>query len=103
MFRLATAPALSGRRRPQLTSVPATRSNARAVAATAPAATADIRIRRFSESDVSEDTYSAIVPGEDLSPADLLKAIVEAFRNIPEFQVRDENDKNFIITLTLKG
>lgn len=102
MFRLAAVPNLSGLRRSQLKAVSTPHAKSR-VAVAAPAATADIRIRRFSDSDVNEETYSAIVPGEDHTPADLLKAIVEAFRNIPEFQVRDDNDRNFIMTLTLKG
>jgi hypothetical protein len=102
MFRLATAPALPIFGRRKLEAVPASTA-AKTAVRTAPAPTADIRIRRFSESEVHEDTWTAILPAGTVSPADLLRIISEACKDLPEFQVRDEADEKFILSLTLKG
>jgi hypothetical protein len=103
MFRLATAPTFANLRRPHLEALPAVKSTAVAASERSTGATANIRIRRFGDSTVTEDTYSAIVPGERMSPADLLNAISDAFKDLPEFQVRDETDERYIISLTLNG
>jgi hypothetical protein len=103
MFRLATAPSFAGLRRPKLEALPAMKSTTREVATAASAASADIRIRRFGLDSVAEDTYSALLPHGDLSPADLLRTIADAFQDLPEFQVRNAEDERFVLTLTLKG
>jgi hypothetical protein len=100
MFRLAALPQLT----------PRIGVAARAIVAAKPVetiaivrpATADIRIRRFEQSGVSEDSYSAILPVTD-SPLDLMRVITEACKDLPEFQVRNKDDEQFILTLTLKS
>jgi hypothetical protein len=103
MFRLATAPQFAGLRLPKLASMPCVNVATVATERTASPATADIRIRRFGDASVSEDTYTAILPSDALSPADLMRAITEACKDLPEFQIRDQADERFILTLTLKG
>jgi hypothetical protein len=103
MFRLATIPQFGGRRftKPALLSRPAT--PARVAEKAAQATTADIRIRRFADASVNEDTYSAILPNEANSPVDLLRAITEAMKDLPEFQIQNAEDERFVLTLTLKA
>jgi hypothetical protein len=103
MFRLAAVPQFAGRRfaRPALLSRPAARTRVAKKAALA--TTADIRIRRFADASVNEDTYSAILPNEGNSPIDLLRAITEAMQDLPEFQVQGAEDERFVMTLTLKA
>lgn len=103
MFRLATAPNLPNLRRPKLAALPAAKSTTIPAPERSPGATANVRIRRFGDSTVTEDTYAAILPGEQMTPADLLRAITDAFADVPEFQVRDSADERFIISLTLNG
>ena len=103
MFRLATVPQFAGRRFGKL--AVADRATPRAAAAehaTRPT-TADIRLRRFAESSVNEDTYTAILPSEGSSPIDLLRVITEAMKDLPEFQIQGEEDERFVLTLTLKA
>lgn len=99
MIRLATVPHLGIRtlRAPVATSaaVPAERVHR--------AATANVRIRRFESDSVNEDSYTAILPSEGATPAELLRVISEAFEELPEFQARGADDEQFILTLTLKG
>jgi hypothetical protein len=52
---------------------------------------------------VNEDTYSAILPNEVNSPVALLRAITEAMQDLPEFQIQNEADERFVLTLTLKA
>jgi hypothetical protein len=92
MFRLATVPQLAGRRMARLAPIP--RSSA---------ATADIRIRRFADASVNEDTYSAILPSDGGSAIDLLRIITDACKDLPEFQIQGEDDERFVLTLTLKS
>jgi hypothetical protein len=103
MFRLATVPQFAGRRFGKLAVVnrPAPRT-AVAEQAARPT-TADIRLRRFAESTVNEDTYTAILPSEGNSPIDLLRVITEAMKDLPEFQIQGEEDERFVLTLTLKA
>ena len=103
MFRLTAVPQFAGRRfaKPALLSRPAART--RVTEKAAQATTADIRIRRFADASVNEDTYSAILPNEVNSPVDLLRAITEAMQDLPEFQIQNEADERFVLTLTLKA
>ena len=103
MFRLATLPQFAGRGMARL--APVARTAARPIASVTAArpSTADIRIRRFNDSRVTEDTYSAILPSEGGSAIDLLRVITEACKDLPEFQIQGEDDERFILTLTLKS
>jgi hypothetical protein len=101
MFGIAALPQFPARRVAALPSPAAVAAPLEAVA-TAKPATADIRIRRFEQSGVTEDTYSAILPVAD-SPLDLMRVITEACKDLPEFQVRNKDDEQFILTLTLKS
>ena len=103
MFRLAAVPQFAGRRfaRPALLSRPTART--RVAEQALHATTADIRIRRFADAAVNEDTYSAILPNEGNSPVDLLRAITEAMQDLPEFQIQGAEDERFVLTLTLKA
>ena len=103
MFKLATLPQLRSNRFAQTVPAPSTRPAAKTAVQIARPATADIRIRRFENATVNEDTYSAILPREGVSPAELMRVITEACKDLPEFQVRNEQDEQFILTLTLKG
>ena len=103
MFRLATVPQLAGRRMARLSPIPRS-SAATAVTVHAPRpATADIRIRRFADASVNEDTYSAILPSDGGSAIDLLRLITDACKDLPEFQIQGEDDERFVLTLTLKS
>ena len=103
MFRLAMVPQLAGRQVARL--VPAPHSVARPAVSerVARPATADIRIRRLAASSVHEDSYSAILPSDGGSPIDLLRVITEACKDLPEFQIQNEEDERFVLTLTLKS
>lgn len=101
MFRLATVPQFAGRQVARL--APVARTAPTATERLAQPATADVRIRRFADGSVSEDTYSALLPGERRSPIDLLRLITDACKDLPEFQIRSEADEQFILKLTLKS
>jgi hypothetical protein len=103
MFRLAAVPQFAGRRfaKPALLNRPV--AGARVAEKAIPGTTADIRIRRFADASVNEDTYSAILPSEGNSPVDLLRAITEAMQDLPEFQIQGAEDERFVLTLTLKA
>lgn len=103
MFRLSTLPPFADRHGARL--APVAGSAARSAAnepATRPA-TAEIRIRRLAETSVNEDSYSAILPSDGGSPIDLLRVITEACKDLPEFQIQNEDDVRFVLTLTLKS
>ena len=101
MFRIAVLPQFPSRR---IAALPRSTTIATPIeaVATAKPATADIRIRRFEQTGVTEDTYSAILPVAD-SPLDLMRVITEACKDLPEFQIRNKDDEQFILTLTLKS
>ena len=103
MLRLATVPNFGIRSRSRV--APMASSSATTIPAerTRRAATADLRIRRFESGSVNEESYTAIVPADDATPVDLLRVITEACKDLPEFQIRGEEDEQFIMTLTLKG
>ena len=101
MFRIAALPQIPSRRIAPATKPVALARPVEAVSTVKPA-TADIRIRRFEQSGVSEETYSAILPATD-SPLDLMRVITEACKDLPEFQIRNQDDEQFILTLTLKS
>ena len=101
MFRLATVPTLSLRTRLAPTAKAAT--TALSTHRKRRAASADLRIRRFESGSVSEDSYTAIVPSSGATPAELLRIISDACKDMPEFQIQGEEDEQFIVTLTLKG
>ena len=103
MFPLATVPQFAGRRTARLAPVAQTAARPIATVTSARPSTADIRIRRFADSGVSEDTYSAILPSDGGSPIDLLRVITEACKDLPEFQIQGEDDEQFVLTLTLKS
>ena len=103
MFRLAPFPQLSCRqiaRRPPLASRQAVSDSA---APAARPASAEIRIRRLAESGPREDSYAAILPRDGGAPIDLLRVITEACQDLPEFQIQNEADERFVLTLTLKS
>ena len=102
MFRLATVPQLAGRFGKPAVAERATNRAAVAERTTRPT-TADIRLRRFAESTVNEDTFSAILPSDGSSPIDLLRVITEAMKDLPEFQIQGDEDERFVLTLTLKA
>lgn len=102
MFRLATVPQFAGRQVARLAPVARTAAPT-ATDRLAQPATADVRIRRFADGSVSEDTYSALLPGDSRSPIDLLRLITDACKDLPEFQIRSEADEQFILKLTLKS
>jgi hypothetical protein len=101
MFRIAAIPQFPPRRISTLPKPSVVANPVESVAIANPA-TASIRIRRFEQSGVTEDTYSAILPIVD-SPLDLMRVITEACKDLPEFQVRNKDDEQFILTLTLKS
>ncbi|HQY30714.1 MAG TPA: hypothetical protein PK691_05485 [Thermomicrobiales bacterium] len=101
MFRIAALPQLPGRRMNPSRELAADQT-ATAVITRRPA-TADVRIRRFEQSGVTEETYSAILPGATESPIDLMRVITEACKDLPEFQIRNKDDEQFVLTLTLKA
>jgi len=103
MFRLATVPQFAGRRFARLTIADRAASRATVTRKADRPSTADIRLRRFAESSVNEDTFSAILPSEGNSPIDLLRVITEAMKDLPEFQIQGEEDERFVLTLTLKA
>jgi hypothetical protein len=103
MFRLATVPQFAGRRMARLAPAARTAAAPQAIARTRQPSTADIRIRRFSDATVNEDSYSAILPSEGGSAIDLLRVITEACQDLPEFQIQGEDDERFVLTLTLKS
>ena len=101
MFRLSTVPNLALRAR--LTPSAKAAATALSTPHTRRAASADLRIRRFESGSVSEDSYTAIVPSNGATPAELLRVITEACKDLPEFQIQGDEDEQFIMTLTLKG
>jgi hypothetical protein len=103
MFRIATVPCFAGRQTARLNPQPRALNAGTALVAAARPATADIRIRRLAEESVSNDTYSAILPGAGTAPIDLLRLITEACKDLPEFQIQGEDDERFVLTLTLKS
>jgi hypothetical protein len=102
MFRLATVPQLAGRRMARLAPIQRVAAPTVTEATTRPA-TADIRIRRFADASVNEDSYSAILPSDGGSAIDLLRLITDACKDLPEFQIQGEDDERFVLTLTLKS
>ena len=103
MFKIATLPQLAIRRHNPLASVASAHSAAVATTRTSRPATAEIRIRKFEDTSVNDESYSAILPRDARSPIDLMRAITEACKDLPEFQIRNEADEQFILTLTLKA
>lgn len=103
MLRLAPVPSFGIRSRSRIAPVSRTWATSVPAERTRRAATADLRIRRFESGSVNEESYTAIVPAEGATPVDLLRVITEACKDLPEFQVRGEEDEQFIMTLTLKG
>jgi hypothetical protein len=103
MFRLATVPQLAGRRMARLAPIPRSSAATAVTERAARPATADIRIRRFADVSVNEDTYSAILPSDGGSAIDLLRIITDACKDLPEFQIQGEDDERFVLTLTLKS
>ena len=103
MFRLATVPTLGLRPRSRPTSVGAGPRTAAAARPERQAASADVRIRRFESGSVHEDSYMTIIPDDKPTPAQLLRIITDACKDLPEFQIQSEEDEQFILTLTLKG
>jgi len=103
MFRLATVPQLAGRRMARLAPIQRATAAPAVTGSTARPATADIRIRRFADASVNEDSYSAILPSDGSSAIDLLRLITDACKDLPEFQIQGEDDERFVLTLTLKS
>ena len=103
MFRLATVPHFATRSVSRLASTPGSGPVPATTPRTTRPATADIRIRRLGDESVSEDSYSAILPSDYVSPIDLLRIITEACKDLPEFQVQGDEDERFILTLSLKS
>jgi hypothetical protein len=103
MFRLATVPQFAGRRMGRLAPVSRTATSPVVAERVARPATADLRIRRFADGSVSEESYSAILPSEGGTPIDLLRLITDACKDLPEFQIQGEEDEQFILKLTLKS
>lgn len=102
MFRNAALPQLPIRRSLPFPTTP-TKERMMENAVTSRPASANIRIRRFESSSVSEETYTAILPAPGETPIDLMRIITEACKDLPEFQIRNKDDEQFILTLTLKG
>ena len=102
MFRIAALPLLPIHRA-QTFSTARTKDTAMDHAVATRPASANIRIRRFESSNVSEETYTAILPQPGETPIDLMRIITEACKDLPEFQIRNKDDEQFILTLTLKG
>jgi hypothetical protein len=103
MFRLATVPQLAGRRMARWAPAPRVSAAPTVATSTARPATADIRIRRFADASVNEDSYSALLPSDGGSAIDLLRIITDACKDLPEFQIQGEDDERFVLTLTLKS
>jgi hypothetical protein len=102
MFRFTTLPQLASHpiAHPLLARVD---SPAAVVSPAARPASAEIRIRRLAESGPQEDSYAAILPNDGGTPIDLLRVITEACKDLPEFQIQNDEDERFILTLTLKS
>jgi hypothetical protein len=103
MFRFSTVPPCVGRQASRLAAVAANPARSAETARATRPATAEIRIRRLAEASVDEDRYSAILPSDGGSPIDLLRIITEACKDLPEFQIQNEDDERFVLSLTLKS